>query len=344
MAIEVVKWHGDRATILDQTRLPDAEEYLEINDYRVMIEAIRELKVRGAPAIGIAAGYALALGAQQIRETTQDGYLRALDEVIAAVNASRPTAVNLVAATAKLRQVALTTPEISAITGALTRAAVAIQEDETVAMSALANHGAALLPDAGSVLTICNSGVLATAAGYGTALGVIVRAVALGKRLSVIACETRPLLQGARLTAWELAREGVPGRLITDGMAATVMAQGEVDLVITGADRIARNGDSANKVGTYGLAVLAHAHGIPFYVAAPLTTVDLDIASGAEIPIEQRDASEVTQFRGVASAPPGFPAINPAFDVTPARYIAAIITERGVIRPPFEEGLSSGRQ
>ena len=211
--------------------------------------------------------------------------------------------------------------------------------EETMAMQTLAENGASLLPDEGCILTVCNTGVLATAAGYGTALGAIVRAVETGKKLSVIACETRPLLQGARLTAWELEREGIPAELIVDGAAASLMAAGKVDAVITGADRIARNGDAANKIGTYGLAVLAWTHKIPFYICAPTSTVDPRVPSGREIPIEQRDPKEVTEFRGVPCAPLGFPALNPAFDVTPASYITAIITEKGVIRPPYAEGL-----
>jgi methylthioribose-1-phosphate isomerase len=339
MTIEVVSWHGDHVTILDQTALPDNETYLEIDNYRELIRAIRQLKVRGAPAIGIAAGYAVALGAMEVEAADRSTFVAILEKIIKEIELSRPTAVNLHHATARMRDVAARAQNISRIHSALADEARRIQEDETTAMRALAENGASLLPDEGCILTVCNTGVLATAAGYGTALGAIVRAVETGKKLSVIACETRPLLQGARLTAWELEREGIPAELIVDGAAASLMAAGKVDAVITGADRIARNGDAANKVGTYGLAVLAWAHKIPFYIAAPTSTIDLRVPSGREIPIEQRDPTEVTEFRGVPCAPPGFPALNPAFDVTPALYITAIVTEKGVTRPPYDEGL-----
>ncbi len=339
MTIDVVSWRGDRVSLLDQTALPDAEVYLEIDNYRDLIRAIRDLKVRGAPAIGIAAGYAVALAALEIEAADPGTFVAILEKMIKEIEQSRPTAVNLHHATARLRDVAARAGNVSRIHGALADAAQAIQADETAAMRALAENGASLLPDAGCILTVCNTGVLATAAGYGTALGAIVRAVETGKSLSVIACETRPLLQGARLTAWELEREGIPAELIVDGAAATMMAAGKIDAVITGADRIARNGDAANKVGTYGLAVLAWAHKIPFYISAPTSTIDLRVPTGHEIPIEQRDPTEVTEFRGVPCAPLGFPALNPAFDVTPASYITAIVTEKGIIRPPYDEGL-----
>ena len=340
MTIDVVTWHEDHVSILDQTALPDSEVYLEIENYRDLIRAIQSLKVRGAPAIGIAAGYAVALGAMEIEAADRGTFVAILEKIIKEIELSRPTAVNLHHATARMRAVAAQANNVSSIHSALADAARAIQADETAAMAALAEHGASLLPDEGCILTVCNTGVLATAAGYGTALGAVVRAVENGQKLNVIACETRPLLQGARLTAWELEREGIPAELIVDGAAASMMASGKVDAVITGADRIARNGDAANKVGTYGLAVLAWAHKIPFYISAPTSTVDLLISTGAEIPIEQRDPTEVTHFRGVASAPLGFPALNPAFDVTPASYITAIVTEKGVIRPPYDEGLA----
>jgi len=341
MAIDVVSWHGDHVTILDQTALPDAEVYLDIDNYRDMIRAIKALKVRGAPAIGIAAGYAVALGAMEVEAADRGTFNAILEKIIQEIERSRPTAVNLHHAVARMRDVAAQANNVSRIHSALTDAARAIQAEETIAMGALAEHGASLLPEEGCILTVCNTGVLATAAGYGTALGAVVRAVENGKSLSVIACETRPLLQGARLTAWELEREDIPAELIVDGAAASVMASGRVDAVITGADRIARNGDAANKVGTYGLAVLAWAHKIPFYISAPTSTVDLRTRSGKEIPIEQRDPKEITEFRGVPSAPLNFPALNPAFDVTPAEYITAIVTEKGVIRPPYDEGLGS---
>jgi methylthioribose-1-phosphate isomerase len=231
--------------------------------------------------------------------------------------------------------------EIAHVRGALSEAAQTIQAEETAAMRALADHGATLLPEEGTVLTLCNTGVLATAAGYGTALGAICRAVETGKKIEVIVCETRPLLQGARLTTWELQQKRIRSFLIVDAAAASLMAHHRIDAVITGADRIARNGDSANKIGTYGLAVLAQAHDIPFYIAAPTSTLDPNTATGAEIPIEERDVTEVSCCAGVRCAPAGYPAHNPAFDVTPAAYISAIATEQGILSPPYSEKIEA---
>jgi methylthioribose-1-phosphate isomerase len=339
MPLKVIDWQHDRMVILDQTLLPQAEVCRELNTVAEAVTAIRELQVRGAPAIGIAAGYAVCLGALNINTDDAAAFRRELDNVIAEINASRPTARNLFRATERMRQAATTADDPAQIKAALLKEATAIQNDEEAATRRISELGAALLPIGAAVLTHCNAGALATATTYGTALGVIIMAHEQGKKVSVLATETRPLLQGARLTAWELQKAGVPTRLITDSMAGHFMKAGNIDCVITGADRIARNGDSANKIGTYQLAVLAREHNIPFYIAAPVSTVDMSLASGDEIPIEERDGSEVTAVRGAAIAPDGMAAYNPAFDVTPAGFISAIITERGIIRAPYQAGL-----
>ena len=338
-APKVVTWLGDSVNILDQTRLPHEEVHLDISDYRDMVAAIKELKVRGAPAIGIAAGYGIALGALGIKISSREGFLNELETVFKDIAASRPTARNLFWALERMRRVATAGENIEQIKQALVSEAAKIQAEESEASVRLSRYGAELIPDNARILTHCNAGVLATAAAYGTAVGVIVKASETGKNVRVLSTETRPLLQGARLTAWELMKAGIPVTTITDSMAGHFMSRGQVNCVIVGADRIARNGDTANKIGTYALAVLARENDIPFYVAAPTTTVDLSLASGEEIPIEERDPSEVTHIRGVPITPDGCRVHNPAFDVTPHRYVSAIITENGIIRKPYGEGL-----
>jgi len=328
--IQPIRWQDDHVVILDQTLLPNEEQYLRCGRVAEMAEAISALRVRGAPLIGIAAAYGIALAAQG----DPGGLLDRVEEAAALLRATRPTARNLFWAID--RMVARAREGASA--EALRAEALAIHEEDAETCRRIGAHGAELLKDGARVLTICNTGALATG-GSGTALGVIRAAHAAGKRVEVLACETRPLLQGARLTMWELLQDGIPGTLIADGMAGTCLARGMVDIAIAGADRIARNGDTANKIGTYSLAVLARHHGVAFYVAAPMSTVDLSLADGTEIPIEERDGDEVRGFRGASVAPPGAPAFNPAFDVTPADLIRGIITERGVLGEPYEESL-----
>ncbi len=336
--MKAIEWLGDRVKILDQSRLPRQQAYLELKRYQDIASAIAELKIRGAPAIGIAGAYGLALGALEIKAKAKGEFLSKLRAVSLALAHTRPTARNLFRAIDRLLKVAQRGKDIGQIKKALVAEAIRIHNEEAEATINLSRLGAELLSDDFSVLTHCNTGALATA-GYGTALGVIKKAFEQGKRIRVLATETRPLLQGARLTAWELQKAKIPFTLITDSMAGYFMSRGEVSCVIVGADRIAANGDTANKIGTYTLAVLAKEHNIPFYVAAPTTTIDPSLASGAEIPIEQRSPEEVTHIQGVAIAPEGVEATNPAFDITPHRYITAIITESGIIRKPFGEGL-----
>jgi len=338
MAIKAVEWLGDKVRILDQTRLPQEEAYLELGDHLSIASAIAELKIRGAPAIGVVGAYAVALGALKIEAATRDEFLEKLRGIISTIAATRPTARNLFQAIDRMEQVAASGKEIDHIKTGLVNEAVRPHSEEVAATRKLSQLGAELINDGFTILTHCNTGALATA-GYGTALGVIKQAKEQGKKIKVLATETRPLLQGARLTAWELKQADIPFTLITDSMAGYFMSQGEVDCVIVGADRIAANGDTANKIGTYSLAVLAMENGIPFYVAAPTTTIDLSLTSGDEIPIEQRSPEEVTHIQAVSIAPDGIDAQNPAFDVTAHPYITAIITENGIIKEPYGEGL-----
>lgn len=333
-----VEWLGDRVRMIDQTRLPLEEVYLEMTDYRDVAVAITELKIRGAPAIGIAGAYAVVLGALKIDSVARDGFLEELRDVIRDVAATRPTAKNLFRSLDRMEKVSGAGGDVAQIKSRLIDEAVKIHEEEAEATVHMSRFGAELIGDGFTVLTHCNAGPLATA-GYGTALGVIIMAKEQGKNIRVFADETRPLLQGARLTTWELKRADVPVTLITDSMAGYFMKRGEIDCVITGADRIAANGDTANKIGTYTTAVLAKENGIPFYIAAPTTTIDTSIASGEEIPIEERNPDEVTHVRGMRIAPEGVDAANPAFDVTPHEYIAAIVTEKGVLREPYTESI-----
>ena len=338
MPIEAIEWLGNRVRILDQTRLPQEEVYLELSNYQDIASAITELKIRGAPAIGVAGSYGVALGALAIETKSRDEFLGRLRGVIHTIAATRPTARNLFRAIDRMEQVAKTGEDIEQTKRALIDEAVKIHSEEVEATRRLSQLGAELIQDGFSILTHCNAGPLATT-GYGTALGVIIQAHEQGKKIKVLATETRPLLQGARITTWELKRAGIPVTLITDSMAGYFISRGEVSCVIVGADRIASNGDTANKIGTYGLAVLARENGIPFYVAAPTSTIDTSLASGDEIPIEQRSPNEVTHIQEVSIAPEGIDVQNPAFDVTPHRYITAIIIERGIIRQPYGEGI-----
>lgn len=336
--MEPVIWLGESLKILDQTKLPSQESYIETSDYKEVAGAIRELKVRGAPAIGVAAAYGVALGALHIKVESNSKFIPRLKEIISEMGGTRPTAKNMFKALERIKLVIGRCTDVPQIKQALVEEAIKIHKEEREATKKVSTYGAELLKDGDVVLTHCNAGPIATA-GEGTALGVIIKAHNEGKEVSVIACETRPLLQGARLTAWELKKAGVPFRLITDSMAGYMMQQGKVSCVITGADRIALNGDTANKIGTYSHAVLAKVHNIPFYIAAPFTTIDESIKTGTEIPIEERSAEEVTQFRSEVIAPEGTLVYNPAFDVTPNEYITAIITEKGVVRAPFSERL-----
>jgi methylthioribose-1-phosphate isomerase len=332
-----VEFKGNKLRIIDQTQLPAKLAYLELRDYKQVVAAIKQMKVRGAPAIGVAAAYGIALGAHNIKVGTRTDFLKQLDRILNAFAAARPTAVNLFRSIDRMRKVA-SAADFANIKQTLIDEAKAIHAEEEAATKLLSYLGARLIKDGFTVMTHCNTGPLATA-GYGTALGVIRTAHEQGKKVKVMATETRPLLQGACLTAWELMQEKIPVTLITDSMAGYFLSRGKIDCVIVGADRIAANGDTANKIGTYTLAVLAKESGIPFYVAAPISTIDLSLKSGEQIPIEERNTEEVTSIRGVRLAPTGVKAANPAFDVTPHKYITAIITEKGIVRKPYVSGL-----
>jgi len=334
--VEPVRWsgdpHGGSLDLLDQRLLPDDEHRVVCRNVRETADAIRTMVVRGAPAIGLTAAYGMVFA---LREAAASGGRAALQELRDTLRLARPTAVNLAWALQRVdAAIHGLEPGADAISAAWETARL-IRRDDIAANVAMGELGAALLPPRARVLTICNTGSLATA-GYGTALGVIRSAHRRGELERVIACETRPYLQGARLTMWELQRDEIPATLVTDGMVAHLMREGHVDAVIAGADRIAANGDTANKIGTYGLAVLAMYHKIPFYIAAPWSTVDLDTPDGGHIPIEERDAAEVTSFRDRPIAPAGANAMHPAFDVTPSHLIDAIITERGVFRRAYD--------
>jgi methylthioribose-1-phosphate isomerase len=323
--------------MIDQTRLPLEEKYVTCRTYREVAAAIRDMTIRGAPAIGVAAAMGVALGVLQASEPGLDAQM---DEISATLAATRPTAVNLFWAIDRMKRVyaSVAGKPIAEIRERMIEEALLVREEDIAICRAIGRNGAALVPDRKTVLTHCNAGALATA-GYGTALGVVRAAVEAGKHIDVFADETRPFLQGARLTVWELQQDGIPVSLITDNMAGHFLKSGRIGCVVVGADRIAANGDVANKVGTYSVAVLAKENGVPFFVAAPISTLDLSLASGGAIPIEQRAAEEVTHVFGHRIAPEGTLVENPAFDVTPARYVAAIITEKGVARAPYEESL-----
>jgi methylthioribose-1-phosphate isomerase len=335
--VRAVEWLDGKLRILDQSKLPREQIFADLDDYHDVVLAIKEMRIRGAPAIGVAVAYGIALGALGIKTANKDDFLAQLNQVMQAFAGSRPTAVNLFQAINRMKKAARG-DGVAEIRRSLIDEAKRIHKEEVSATEKLSQLGADLIKDGFTLLTHCNAGALATA-GYGTALGVIKAAREQGKKLSVFVTETRPLLQGARLTTWELMQESIPVTLITDSMAGYFMKRGEIDCVIVGADRIAANGYTANKIGTYTLAVLANAHGIPFYVAAPTTTIDLSLPSGYQIPIEERSPEEVTHIQGVPVAPAGVRAANPAFDITPGSYITAIITEKGIIRAPYTEGL-----
>jgi methylthioribose-1-phosphate isomerase len=334
--ITPLRWADDRLHVLDQRDLPVREVERACTRWEEVADAIRSLAVRGAPAIGVAAAFGVVLAARQSRATSFDDLMADVETAVKGLAATRPTAVNLFWALDRMRRVALAGrgAPLDRVRAMLLAEARAILDADVAANRAMGEHGAALVPDGARILTHCNAGALATA-GYGTALGVVRAAHERGKVRLVWVDETRPVMQGSRLTAWECVRDGIPHRLIADVAAGSVMARGEVDMVVTGADRIAANGDTANKIGTYSVAVLARHHGVPFYVAAPSSTIDPSIATGADIPIEERDAGEVRHVAGQQTAPGDSPVYNPAFDVTPASLIAAIITERGVFRPPY---------
>ena len=338
--LQPIAWQDGELLLLDQTMLPASEEWVTVHDVAGAVEAIRSMRVRGAPAIGIAAAYAMALAARSITATPMSDYLNELDAQGAQIAAARPTAVNLGWAVQRCQGAARTCSTPDQAAARILALAHAMREQDIEANRAIGCHGAALLSDADGVLTHCNTGALATA-GYGTALGVIRAAWDSGKLVRVFHTETRPWLQGARLTAWEFARLGIPATLIVDSAAGALMASGSVAVVVTGADRIAANGDTANKIGTYSLAALAAANGIPFYVAAPFSTIDLNVKSGEDIPVEERASAEVTTFAGQPIATEGVEVWNPVFDVTPAGLIAGIITEHGVLRPPYEASLNA---
>ena len=336
---DTIRWSEEGVVMIDQRKLPREEVYVTCRNYREVADAIRSMVIRGAPAIGVAAAMGVALGMLEADSADPDA---AFEEVVRTLAATRPTAVNLFWALERMRRTyeQVRGQPLAAIRRRLVEEACRIREEDIAVNQAIGRHGAPLVPDGKVVLTHCNAGALATA-GYGTALGVIRAAIAAGKRIEVYACETRPFLQGARLTAWELLHDRIPTTLITDNMAGHFLKSGRIGCVVVGADRIAANGDVANKIGTYSLAVLAHENRVPFYVAAPVSTLDLSLASGDQIPIEQRPAEEVTHVFGVRVAPEGVRVENPAFDVTPNCYVTAIITERGVARPPYAESLRS---
>ena len=340
--IKTVEWTKDGVSMLDQRLLPTEEKYLMLRSYDEVAEAIKKMVVRGAPAIGVSAAMGIALGASQSVGTSVADLADDLDYICDVMGKTRPTAVNLFWAIERMRatfEKAKSINDVEEIKKILIEEAQKIFAEDIEANRSIGRLGAELIPDGATVLTHCNAGALATAGDYGTALGVIRGARDAGKRVAVIADETRPYLQGLRLTAWELAKDDIPVTVITDNMAGHVMKSGKVDAVVVGADRIASNGDTANKIGTYMVAVLAKEHGIPFYVAAPLTTLDLTLSSGDEIPIEERDPVEVTHIKEHQLAPNGINVHNPAFDVTPNHLIAAIVTDKGVARAPYVESL-----
>ncbi len=341
MDLKTIEWKNNSIKIIDQTLLPGELKYLYIRDLKTLWKAIKELKVRGAPALGTAAALGVYLGIKDFSCRDFSSFSRELDRVIDYLGSSRPTARNLFWALERMRGVATRNsrrniPEIKKILFTQTREII---EEDRATCRLIGKHGAKLVKNNDNILTVCNAGILATI-DYGTALGVIYRAKEEGKKMKVYACETRPLLQGARLTSWELKKQGINATLLCDNMAATLMKDGKIDKVIAGADRICANGDTANKIGTYSLAVLCNYHRIPLYIAAPFSTFDLELDSGKEIIIEQRLPEEVTDlFFKKPVAPEGITVFNPAFDVTPHELISAIITERGIIRPPFRENI-----
>lgn len=342
MSFRTIEWRDDAVFMIDQTRLPMEEVYQRYTDFSSVADAIKGMVVRGAPAIGVAAAMGIALGAREIIADTQESFFRQLDNVCDVMARTRPTAVNLFWAIDRMKRTAesLQGKPLTVIREGLKDEAIRIEAEDLAICRSIGKHGAELIPQGATVLTHCNAGGLATA-GYGTALGVIRAAHEAGKNIRVFADETRPWLQGARLTTWELMKDNIPVTLISDNMAGFFMARGEITCCVVGADRIAANGDTANKIGTFSVAVLAKEHGIPFYVAAPVSTLDLSLRDGSQIPIEERPVTEVTHIRGLPIAPEGVSVRNPSFDVTPAKYITAIITEKGVARNNFTKELAA---
>ena len=339
--IQTLEWTDRGVRFIDQTKLPTEETYVTCKTYQEVADVIRNMVVRGAPAIGVAAAMGVALGVKNSRAESVGDLKREFDQICEVIGKTRPTAVNLFWAIRRMREKfeTLRVRPVAQIKQALVEEAQRLHAEDIAINQAMGRHGAALMPASGSVLTHCNAGALATA-GYGTALGVIRAAVEQGKKIHVYADETRPFLQGSRLTAWELIKDGIPTTVISDNMSGAMMRQGKIAAVVVGADRIAANGDVANKIGTYTVAVLAKEHGIPFYVAAPISTVDLETPDGSKIPIEQRNPAEVTTIAGKLMTPEGVQIENPAFDVTPAKYVTAIVTERGIARAPYGEALA----
>lgn len=340
MPVETITWKNNKVRYIDQTLLPHKVKFVECGDIRRLWKAIRRLEIRGAPAIGIAGALGVLLAANKSKAKIPGEFLRDVERGAAYLSSSRPTAVNLFWALARMEGVAgdnISKP-IGAVKRIMLKEALKIIDEDKKGCRAMARHGASFVKNGDRILTHCNAGGLATA-DYGTALGVLFEAKKQGKHIKVYADETRPLLQGARLTAWELLHEGIDTTLICDNMAASLMAKGAIDKIFVGADRIARNGDVANKIGTYSLAVLARHHNVPFYVVAPVSSFDLNIASGRDIPIEERDGDEVRSVLGKRIAPPDVKVYNPAFDVTPNDYITAIITEKGIFRKPYVKSL-----
>lgn len=345
MPIQTIAWKKDKARIVDQTRLPHKLVYLDIKDVKTMWQAIRKLKVRGAPAIGVAGAFGVILGVRHIKTDRYDVFKRRLDRIVEYLLSCRPTAISLAWALERMQNCAEKNrnKSIAEIKSALLKEALLIMKEDKICCRKMARYGARLIKNGDNILTHCNAGGLATV-DYGTALGVLFEAKKQGKKIKVFAGETRPLLQGSRLTVWELLKAGIDTTLICDNMAASLMAKGKIDKIFVGADRIAKNGDTANKIGTYNLAVLAKYHKIPFYVAAPVSTFDIQLPSGRRIPIEERDEDEVKTVMGRRIAPKGVKVYNPAFDVTPARLITAIITENGVYENKFNRRIRLNRQ
>jgi methylthioribose-1-phosphate isomerase len=339
--IQTLEWTQSGVRFIDQTKLPTEETYVNCTTHEQVADEIRTMVVRGAPAIGVAAAMGIALGVQNSRAVTVSELKSELDQICDVIGKTRPTAVNLFWAIRRMQDKfeSLRARPVPQIKLALIEESQRMHAEDIAANQAMGRHGAALMPASGGVLTHCNAGALATC-GYGTALGVIRAAIEQGKKIHVYAGETRPFLQGSRLTAWELMKDGIPTTVISDNMAGAMMKQGKIGAIVVGADRIAANGDVANKIGTYTVAVLAKEHGIPFYVAAPFSTIDLATPDGSKIPIEQRDAKEVTHIAGRQMVPEGVQVENPAFDVTPSKYVTAIITEHGIARAPYPESLN----
>jgi methylthioribose-1-phosphate isomerase len=338
--IQTLEWTPNGVVFIDQTKLPTEEVYVTCTTHQQVADVIRNMVVRGAPAIGVAAAMGIALGVKNSKAENAADLKKDFDQICEAIRQTRPTAVNLFWAIRRMQEKfeSLRSRSIAQIQQAVIEESQRMHAEDIAVNQAMGRHGATLMPSSGGVLTHCNAGALATA-GYGTALGVIRAAVEAGKKIHVYADETRPFLQGSRLTAWELMKDGIPTTVISDNMAGVMMQQGKIGAIVVGADRIAANGDVANKVGTYTVAILAKEHGIPFYVAAPISTVDLETPDGSKIPIEQRNKKEVTHIAGKQMVPNGVEIENPAFDVTPAKYVTAIITEHGIARAPYKESL-----